>query len=72
VLGAAARACTNRFSARVVEATFLGDQLRVRLAALGQEDFVLKLPNASGQSALEPGTTVEIGWRTEDCRALVP
>jgi putative spermidine/putrescine transport system ATP-binding protein len=71
-LGAAAQACANRFPARVVEATFLGDQLRVRLAALGREDFVLKLPNAAGQSALEPGTTVEIGWRTEDCRALVP
>ncbi len=64
-------ACANRFPARVVEATFLGDQLRVRLAALGQEDFVVKLPNAAGQSALEPGTPVEIGWRTEDCRALV-
>jgi putative spermidine/putrescine transport system ATP-binding protein len=70
-LGAAAQACANRFPARVVEATFLGDQLRVRLAVLGREDFVLKLPNAAGQSALEPGTTVEIGWRTEDCRALV-
>jgi putative spermidine/putrescine transport system ATP-binding protein len=70
-LGTAARACINRFPARVVEATFLGDQVRVRLAALGQEDFVLKLPNAAGQSALEPGATVEIGWRTEDCRALV-
>ena len=45
------RACVNRFPARVVEATFLGDQLRVRLAALGREDFVLKLPNAAGQSA---------------------
>jgi putative spermidine/putrescine transport system ATP-binding protein len=45
--------------------------LRVRLAALGREDFVLKLPNAAGQSALEPGAAVEIGWRTEDCRALV-
>jgi putative spermidine/putrescine transport system ATP-binding protein len=70
-LGTAARACINRFPARVVEATFLGDQLRVRLATLGQEDFVLKLPNAAGQGALEPGATVEIGWRTEDCRALV-
>ena len=71
VLGAAVNACANRFPARVVEATFLGDQLRVRLAALGQDDFVLKLPNAAGQGVLEPGTEVEIGWRTEDCRALV-
>jgi putative spermidine/putrescine transport system ATP-binding protein len=69
-LGPAARSCANRFSARVVEATFLGDQVRVRLAALGQQDLVLKLPNAVGQGAPEAGTVVEIGWRVEDCRAL--
>jgi putative spermidine/putrescine transport system ATP-binding protein len=70
-LGAAAHACANRFLALVGEATFLGDQLRVRLTALGQKDFVVKLPNAGGQSAPQPGTLVDIGWRTEDCRALV-
>ena len=69
-LGAAAQGCANRFAARVVEATFLGDQVRVRLAALGREDFVIKQPNAAGQGTLEPGALVEIGWRTEDCRAL--
>ncbi|GEP61390.1 ABC transporter ATP-binding protein [Reyranella soli] len=69
-LGAAALGCTNRFPARVVEATFLGDQLRVRLMTLGREDFVIKLPNAAGQGAIEPGSAVEIGWRAEDCRAL--
>ena len=69
-LGPAARSCTNRFAARIVEATFLGDQVRVRLATLGQQDLVLKLPNAAGQGAPETGTVVEIGWRVEDCRAL--
>jgi putative spermidine/putrescine transport system ATP-binding protein len=69
-LGAAAQGCANRFAARVIDATFLGDQLRVRLAALGREDFVIKQPNAAGQGTLAPGTLVEIGWRTEDCRAL--
>jgi putative spermidine/putrescine transport system ATP-binding protein len=69
-LGAAAAACANRFMARVLEVTFLGDQVRVRLAAFGQEDFVLKLPNGAGQAVLEPGAALEIGWRVEDCRAL--
>src|SRR5260221_6100008 len=68
-LGAAAQGCANRFAARVIDATFLGDQLRVRLAALGREDFVIKQPNAAGQGTLAPGTLVEIGWRTGDCRA---
>ncbi len=70
-LGTAAQGCANRFAARVVEATFLGDQLRVRLMALGRDDFVIKLPNAAGQGAIKPGSAVEIGWRAEDCRALV-
>ena len=69
-LGAAAAAASIAFPAKVLEVSFLGDQLRVRLAALGREDFIVKLANAPGQAALEPGGTVEIGWRAEDCRAL--
>jgi putative spermidine/putrescine transport system ATP-binding protein len=69
-LGAAAAACANRYPAKVIEVSFLGDQLRVRLAALGREDFIVKFANAPGQAVLEPGSAVEIGWRAEDCRAL--
>jgi len=69
-VGAAVQTCANRFAAQIAEATFLGDQLRVRLAAFDRDDFVLKLPNAAGQIALEPGSPIEIGWRAEDCRAL--
>ena len=70
-LGAAASGCVNHYPAKVLEVSFLGDQLRVRLAALGTEDFIVKLANAPGLPALEPGRAVEIGWRAEDCRALV-
>jgi putative spermidine/putrescine transport system ATP-binding protein len=69
-IGAAAAACVNRYPAKVIEVSFLGDQLRVRLAALGREDFIVKFANAPDQVALEPGSAVEIGWRAEDCRAL--
>lgn len=69
-LGAATASCANRFSARIVEVTFLGDQLRLRLAAFGGDDFVVKLPNAPDQISLAEGAAVEIGWRAEDCRAL--
>jgi putative spermidine/putrescine transport system ATP-binding protein len=69
-LGAAAAGCVNRYPATVHEVSFLGDQLRVRLAALGRDDFIVKLANAPGQVMLEPGRAVEIGWRAEDCRAL--
>ncbi|CAN5285233.1 polyamine ABC transporter ATP-binding protein [soil metagenome] len=69
-LGAAAAGCVNRYPAKVVEVSFLGDQLRVRLETLGRDDFIVKFANAPGQAALEPGGAVEIGWRAEDCRAL--
>jgi putative spermidine/putrescine transport system ATP-binding protein len=70
VLGAAAAGSPNRVGARVLEVSFLGDQLRVRLAALGREDVIVKLANAQGQGVLEPGTAIDIGWRAEDGRAL--
>ena len=69
-IGAAAAACVNRYPAKVLEVSFLGDQLRVRLATLGRDDFIVKIANAPGQLALTPGGAVEIGWRAEDCRAL--
>ena len=69
-LGAAAAACTNSFPAKVLEVSFLGDQLRLRLEALGRDDLVVKLPNGSGGQAPEPGGAIEIGWHAEDCRAL--
>jgi putative spermidine/putrescine transport system ATP-binding protein len=70
VLGVAAATCTNRFPATLLEVSFLGDQLRLRLGALGREDIVIKLANGAGQETLEPGASIEIGWRAEDCRAL--
>jgi len=69
-VGPAAATCVNRYPAKVIEISFLGDQLRVRLAALGREDFIVKFANAPDQVMLAPGNPVEIGWRAEDCRAL--
>ncbi len=70
VLGAAAASCANCFPATLLEVSFLGDQLRLRLGTLGREDVVAKLPNGAGQATLEQGAALEIGWRAEDCRAL--
>jgi putative spermidine/putrescine transport system ATP-binding protein len=69
-LGASAAACANSFPAKVLEISFFGDQLRLRLDALGRDDLVVKLPNGSGRQMLEPGATIAIGWHAEDCRAL--
>ncbi|MET4484113.1 ABC transporter ATP-binding protein [Bradyrhizobium sp. F1.13.3] len=60
----------NTFSARVMELIYLGDHLRARVSVCGHDDFVIKLPNSEGVVQLEPGTTISIGWKTEDCLAL--
>ncbi|MBL8573026.1 MAG: ABC transporter ATP-binding protein [Hyphomicrobiaceae bacterium] len=64
-----ADAVANHFPGTVVETIYHGDHLRVRLEALGRDDFVVKAP-VSGSEALVPGRTVDIGWRVADGRAL--
>ena len=60
----------NVFSAKVEELIYLGDHVRTRVSVCGHDDFVIKLPNNEGSIQLEPGATITIGWKTEDCRAL--
>ena len=60
----------NEFEARVEDLTFLGDHLRVVMRVLGQDDFIVKIPNIVGHGAVIPGDRVRIGWTPTDCRAL--
>ena len=57
-------------TAEVKEFIDMGDTFRTRLSVAGNDDFIMKSRNAPGQDRLEPGSTVEIGWMPEDCRAL--
>ena len=36
----------------------------------GDDQFIVKVPNTSGQLGLEIGANLFVGWNTEDCRAL--
>ena len=60
----------NEVEAAVEDMTFLGDHLRVRVAACGHRDVVVKIPNILGHGAMMVGDTVRIGWTVNDCRAL--
>ena len=60
----------NHFEAKVEELIYLGDHLRVRFSLAGVEDFIVKVHNAEDRPALDVGSTVSLGWRAEDCRAL--
>ncbi len=55
---------------KVLELIYLGDHIRVRMAVHGNDDFVVKVPNASEHAALRVGETAPLTWRAEDCRAL--
>ncbi len=56
--------------AEVLEFIYMGDIFRTRLRVAGRDDFVIKSRNAPDQTRLVPGQEVEIGWLTQDCRAL--
>ncbi len=60
----------NRAEGRVEELIYLGDHIRCRMSVLGQDEFIVKVPNTGGHAPLAEGRTAVVGWRTEDCRAL--
>nr|WP_116087076.1 ABC transporter ATP-binding protein [Tropicimonas sp. IMCC34011] len=60
----------HTLDAEVLEFIYMGDIFRTRLRVAGNDNFIVKTRNAPGQIRLDPGTTIEIGWQPEDCRAL--
>ncbi|MAH84092.1 MAG: spermidine/putrescine ABC transporter ATP-binding protein [Rhodospirillaceae bacterium TMED8] len=60
----------NVFEANIKELTYLGDHIRTRACICGQENFIVKIPNASHHALLHENTKVQFGWSIEDCRAL--
>jgi putative spermidine/putrescine transport system ATP-binding protein len=62
--------CENVLEGTVRELIYLGDHIRTRAAVGGNDDFVVKIPNAHGHASLEQGARVRFGWSADDCRAL--
>lgn len=60
----------HTLKAEVMEFIYMGDIFRTRLRVAGHDDFVIKTRNAPDQIRHKPGTTIDIGWLPEDCRAL--
>ena len=61
---------SNEVEATVEDLTFLGDHLRVRLAACGTDQLIVKIPNVLGHGGMLVGDRVRAGWTASDCRAL--
>ena len=62
----------HMIDATVIEIVYMGDILRARLRVAGAENFVMKMRNTIGQTRLEPGQQIKIGWHPADARALDP
>ena len=60
----------NLFDAEIRELIYLGDHIRTRASVCGQDDFIVKIPNASHHAQLQEGAIAKFGWSIEDCRAL--
>ena len=60
----------NTFEAKVEELIYLGDHIRTRINFAGNDQFVVKVPNAQGHVVIDEGGAVRVGWAMEDCRAL--
>ena len=62
--------CPNVFDAVVEELIYLGDHVRSRLRLLGNDEFIVKVPNSGLHRPMRVGETIQVGWGKEDCRAL--
>jgi|TARA_B100001167_G_scaffold156837_1_gene104081 putative spermidine/putrescine transport system ATP-binding protein len=58
--------------ADVAEVIYMGDILRTRLRVADSDNFVMKFRNTAGQTRLQPGQKIRIGWHPQDARALDP
>jgi len=70
VVTAKKSAGTSSLDARIEELIYLGDHIRCRMSVAGDDQFIVKVPNISGQLGLEIGALSQIGWKNDDCRAL--
>lgn len=62
----------NTTTAIVKELIYLGDHIRCRMSVHGNDEFIVKVPNAAGHAMLAKGDTTRITWASEDARALDP
>ena len=62
----------NKHKGKIEEVIYHGDHTRVRLNLLGNNQFILKVPNSSARMDIKLGNEINIGWNSQDSRALDP
>ena len=62
----------NLHKGKIEEVIYHGDHTRVRLNLLGNNEFILKVPNSSANLDIKLGNEINVGWNSADARALDP
>ena len=62
----------NNHKGKIEEVIYHGDHTRVRLDLLGNKEFILKVPNSSARMDIKVGNQINVGWNSQDSRALDP
>ena len=59
----------NNFEGKILELIYLGDHIRARLEACGNNEFIVKVPN-EGSFNHKEGDVLNLSWSANDVRAL--
>ena len=62
----------NNHKGKIKEIIYHGDHTRVRIDVLGNDQFILKIPNSTSNLDIKLGNQINVGWNTKDSRALDP
>jgi putative spermidine/putrescine transport system ATP-binding protein len=62
----------NNQQGKIKEVIYHGDHTRVRIDVLGNDQFILKIPNSTSNLDIKLGNQINVGWNAKDSRALDP
>jgi len=62
----------NNHQGKIKEVIYHGDHTRVRIDILGNDQFILKIPNSTSNLDIKLGNQINVGWNSKDSRALDP
>lgn len=60
----------NNFTAKIKDLIFLGDHIRLMLSLFGNDEFIVKVPNADALDMNLVGSDMNVSWHSKDCHAL--
>jgi putative spermidine/putrescine transport system ATP-binding protein len=63
-------AVANRFTARVRDVTYLGEDLHLRVLALETQPLLVSIKNSKGTRAITSGATIDLAIDPEDIHVL--